>query len=142
MYLSILCHVIYHPSISKTFWVIGKNLYSFQFAATLMSLRVGMVIFQEKNLSFKWVVFAKSLELVRCSHEKWIKNHTETVYLENFHADCELLLVKVLKKLSFFKYILFSKQKKAVFWGEMATNGRKDIFILTKTLVVNKYMLY
>ena len=40
--------------------------------------------------SFKWVVFAASWELLRCSHKKWIKNYTETVYLEVSHVECEL----------------------------------------------------
>ena len=42
----------------------------------------------------------------------------------------------------FSKHILFLKQNKTVFCGEMATNGRKRYFILTKTLLVNKCMLY
>ena len=49
-----------------------------------MSLRVGMVICQENNPFLKQVVFAASWKLLRCSHE-----HTETVYLEVFHAECE-----------------------------------------------------
>ena len=44
-------------SIFKTFWVIEKRLKSFQFFETLMSLRVGMVIFQENNPSVIWVLF-------------------------------------------------------------------------------------
>ena len=55
-----------------------------------MFIRVGMVIFQDNNPSFKWVVFGKSWELLRCSHEKRIKNQTETVYLEVFYAEYEL----------------------------------------------------
>ena len=47
-----------------------------------MSLRLGMVIFQGNNPSFKWVDFATSCQPLRYFHEKLIKNHTETVYLE------------------------------------------------------------
>ena len=32
----------------------------------------------------------------------------------------------------FSKYILFSKQNKTVFWGEIATNGRKIYFHIDK----------
>ena len=48
-----------------------------------------MVIFQENRPPFKWVVFAASRELLKCSHETWIKNHAETIYLEFFHAEFE-----------------------------------------------------
>ena len=116
-------------SISKTFLVMQKNLKSFLFNGTLMSLRMEMVIFQENNPSFKWVVFATSWELLRGSHEKWIKNHTKTVSLEVFHTDCGLQLVKSQKiQWVFSKYILFSKQNKTVFWWEMATNVRNRYF--------------
>ena len=54
------------------------------------SFCMGMVIFQENNKSFKWGAFAESGELLRPSQEKRIKNHTETVYLEVFHAEYEL----------------------------------------------------
>ena len=55
-----------------------------------------------------------------------MKNHTETVYLEVFHAGCELQLVKSQKmQWLFSKDILFSKQNKTVFSDEMATNSRK-----------------
>ena len=93
-----------------------------------MSLRVGMVIFQENNPSFKWVVFAALWEL-RCSNEKWIKNHTETVYLVVFHAKFELQLVKS-QKMQWFssKYALFSKQNRTVYWGGIAVNSRKRYF--------------
>ena len=88
-----------------------------------------MVIFQENNPSFKWTVFAALWECLRCSHEKWIKNHTETVYLKVFHAECELKLAKSQKiQWLFSKYILFSIQNKTVCWGDIATNGRKRYF--------------
>ena len=94
-----------------------------------MSLRVGMVIFQENNPSFKWVVFAALWELLRCSNEKWIKNHTETVYLVVFHAEFELQLAKSQKMQWFFsKYALFSKQNRTVYWGGIAVNSRKRYF--------------
>ena len=66
-----------------------KDFLSHRKEFILISSRCDTDVPQGGN-GFKWVVFAKSLELVRCSHEKWIKNHTETVYLENFHAECEL----------------------------------------------------
>ena len=96
---------------------------SFQFVETLMSLRLGKVIFQKNNPAFKWVVFAASWELLRCSYEKRIKNHTEAVYLEVFHAESELQLKKMSKDA-----ILFSRQSKTVLWGEMVTNSRKIYF--------------
>ena len=94
-----------------------------------MSLRAGIVIFQENTPSFKWVVFPALWELLRSSHEKWIKNDTETVYWEVFHTKCELYLVESQKmQWLFSKYTLFSKQNKTVFWGKTATNSRKRYF--------------
>ena len=89
---------------------------------------VGVEIFQENNPSSKWVIFTASQELVRWSHEKGIKNHAETVYLEVSHAHCELCLVKSQKmQWLFSKYILFSKENKTVFWGEMAFSVSQQI---------------
>ena len=54
-----------------------------------------MVIIQETNPSFRWVVFVAWWERLRCSHEKWIKNQTETVHLEFF--SCQIWAVAVEK---------------------------------------------
>ena len=38
----------------------------------------------------------------------------------------------------FSKYILFSKQNKTVFWGEIATNGRKIYFHIDKNASIEQ----
>ena len=73
-----------------------------------MSLKVGIVIFQEINPSFNIVVFAASWKLLEYSHKKVIKNHAKTVYLDMFYAECELELLKSQKiQWLFSTYILF-----------------------------------
>ena len=73
--------------------------------------------------------FCKIVGTFEMLHEKWIKNHTGTVCLEVLYAECELQLVKIWKmQWLCSKYILFLKQNKTVFWGEMATNGRMRYF--------------
>ena len=81
-----------------------------------MSLRVGMVIFPENNPSFKWVVFAKLLDLLRCFHEKWIKNHTETVYLEFFMPNVSCSWWKFKRCNGFFLNIFCSRNKTRQFF--------------------------
>ena len=61
-----------------------------------------------------------------------MKNESKIIQsclFRSFHAECELYLVKS-QKIQWLvsKYILFSKQNKTVFWGEMATNGRNRYF--------------
>ena len=70
IYFWILCHVIDHQIIFQDVLSHRKEFIVISIRWDTMSLRVGMVIFQENNPSFKLVVFAASWELLRCSHEK------------------------------------------------------------------------
>ena len=108
----------------------------------MMSLNRGTVIFQENNPSFNLVIFAASWELFRYSHKKMNEDSYKNYLFRSFSSRMWAVARKNSKYGYFLNVFCYRTKIRQLLEARWRLTVGRDIFILTKTLAVNKYMLW